>query len=64
VGQEERGSKTRGRKRTSTSRVALKAKGKRRLGRRESVPCPRLSAQQESSNEGRRWAGKGQTEEL
>jgi hypothetical protein len=45
VGQEARSSKTRGRKRRRTSRVALtKAKGKRRPWRRESVPCPRQSA--------------------
>jgi hypothetical protein len=34
-------SKTRGRKRPSTSRVAMKAKGMRRLWRRESLLSPR-----------------------
>jgi hypothetical protein len=65
VGQEARSSKTRGRKKTSTTRVALiLAKAKRRPWRRESVPCPRQSAQQESSNKGRWRAGEGQAEEL
>ena len=44
--------------------MALKAKGKRRLGRRESIPCLRQSAQQESSSKGRGGTGKGMEEEL
>ena len=64
VGREVRSSGTRGRKRPSTIRVALKAKGKRRLWRSASVPCPKQTAKQGSSSEGRKWVGKGQEEAL
>jgi hypothetical protein len=64
VGREARRSVTRRRKRPCTIRVALKAKGKRRQWRSESVPCPKQTAEQGSSSVGRKWVGKGQEEAL
>ena len=48
--------KTREIKRPSTSRVASKAKAKRRLWRRESVPCPRKATRPKSSSMKTEWA--------
>ena len=50
--------KTRERKRPGTSRVASKAKARRRLWRRGSVPCPRKTTRPKSSNRGmkKEWA--------
>jgi hypothetical protein len=56
---EARRSKTRGRKRPNTSRKGFKARGKRRLWRRESVLCPREPARQGSRSVGREWAWRG-----
>jgi hypothetical protein len=64
VGREARSSKTRGRKRPNTSREGFKARGKGRLWRRESVPCPRELAWQGRHSVGREWAGRGQEEAL
>ena len=64
VGREARNSLTRRRKRPSTIGVVLKAKGKRRLWRSESVPCPKQTTEQGSSSVGRKWLGKGQEEAL
>jgi hypothetical protein len=60
VGREARSSKTRGRKRPTTSRNGFKARGKRRLWRRESVFCPREPARQARRSVGREWVGGGQ----
>jgi hypothetical protein len=56
VGQGVRSLKTRERKRPSTSRVASKAKAKRRRWRRGSVPCPRKLSRPKSSSMKKEWA--------
>ena len=52
--------KTRERKRPSTRRAASKARAKRRLWRRESVPCPRKTTTPKSSSMKKEWAVAGQ----
>jgi hypothetical protein len=61
---EARSSKTRSRKRPNTSRKGFKARGKRRLWRRESVLWPREPARQGMRSVGKEWAGRGQVEAL
>ena len=56
--------KTRERKRPSTSRVASKAKAKRRLWRRESVPCPRKATRPKSSSMKKESAVAGQAAKI
>ena len=56
--------KTRERKRPSTSREVLKAKAKRRLWRRESVPCPRKATRPKSSSMKTEWAVVAQAVKL
>ena len=56
--------KTRERKRPSTSRVASKAKAKRRLWRRESVPCPRKATRPKSNRMKKEWAVVAQAAKL
>ena len=55
---------TRERKRPSTSRVASKAKAKRRLWRRESVPCPRKPTRPKSSSMKKESAVAGQAAKI
>ena len=61
---EAKSSKTRGTKRPNTSRKGFKARGKRRLWRRESVLCPRELTRQGRRSMGREWMGRGQEEAL
>jgi hypothetical protein len=60
VGRGARSLKTREAKRPSTSRVASKAKAKRKLWRRESVPGPRKPTRPKSSSMKKEWAVVGQ----
>ena len=60
VGRGARSLKTRERKGPSTRRVASKAKAKRRLWRRESVPHPRKTTRPKSSSMKKEWAVVGQ----
>ncbi len=64
VGRGARSFKTRERKRPSTSRVALKAKAKRRLWRSESLPCPRMATRHKRSSMKKEWAVVGQAAKL
>jgi hypothetical protein len=64
VGRGARSLKTRERKRPSTSRVASKAKAKRRLWRRESIPHPRKATRPKSSSMKKEWAAAGQAAKL
>jgi hypothetical protein len=64
VGRETRSLKGRERKRQSTSSEASKAKAKRRLWRRESVPRPRKAARQKRSSMKKEWAVVGQAVKL
>jgi hypothetical protein len=56
--------KTREIKSPSTSSVAFKAKAKRRLWRRESVPHPRKATRPKSSSMKKEWAVAGHAEKL
>ena len=56
--------KTRDRKRPNTSRGAQKAKAKRRLWRRESVPYPRKETRPKSSSMKTEWAVAGKAAKL
>jgi hypothetical protein len=64
VGRGARGSKTRERKGPSASRVASKAKAKRRLWKRERVPHPRKGTRPKSSSMKKEWAVAGQAAKL
>ena len=64
VGREARSLKRRERKIPSTSRVASKAKAKRRLWRLESVPRPRKATRSKSSRMETKWAVVGQAAKL
>jgi hypothetical protein len=64
VGRGARSLKTRERKRPGTSRVVSKAKAKRRLWRRGSVPRPRKTTRQKSSSKKKEWAVVGQAAKL
>jgi hypothetical protein len=64
VGRGARSLKTRERKRSSTSRVVLKAKAKTRLWRRESVPYPRKATRPKSSSMKTEYAVAGQAAKL
>ncbi len=65
AGRETRSSKTRGRKRTNTSRKGFKARGKGSLWRRKkSVLCMREPTRQGRRSVGREWVDRGQEEAL
>ena len=64
AGRETRSLKGRERKRPSTSSVASKAKAKRRLWRRESVPYSRKTTRPKSSSMNKEWAVVAQAAKL